>query len=174
MNTTLVRSDIVEPAPANEPVFGKILVAVDQFDPELSAAKLAAAIGVKSGAKIRVLHLRERESYGRRTFTLETSEEAQALVEAAVGELRRAGLEAEGSVQAAWVGRTWRAILDDAASWGADAIVIGTAGPRRLFGGRNRKRLMSKSSVPVLVAPTPSRKVEARRPTGEPATRRAA
>jgi nucleotide-binding universal stress UspA family protein len=177
-SATIARRDIVEPETTTEavPVFGKILVAVDQFDADLSAVKLAADIGARSGAAIRVLHVREREVYFPRTFILETPAEAQSLVDLAVGDLRRAGLEADGTVGTALVDRTWLAILQEAASFGANAIVIGSPTRRRIFGSRTREHLLRKSSIPVLVAPKPSVGVtESRAPRpGQRATRRAA
>jgi len=171
-STLLLGPNTAETAAEAVPVFGKILVAVDQFDTDKSAVKFAGVMGARSGASLRVLHVREREHYGRRTFALETPDEARELVGEAVGDLRRSGLEAEATVKTGWVGRTWQVIVDEAANWGADVIVIGTPGPRRLFGRRTRELLMRKSPVPVLVAPKPSTGFETEK--GRPATRRAA
>jgi nucleotide-binding universal stress UspA family protein len=166
-STTLVRPDAL-----GGPTFRRILVAVDQFDVDKSAVQLAAAIGGRSGATVKVLHVRESEFFGRATFAIETRDEAWAVVDRAVNDLRRSGLDAEGSLTSAWVDRTWQAILAEATDWKADAIVIGTPRKKLLFGHHTHDRLVRKSRLPVLVAPKPTGVgVEM---TGRSTTRRAA
>ena len=176
MQTTITRPETLDSdgTGASAPVFGRIVVAVDQFDADLSAVKLATALGLKSGAKMRVVHVREREVYAPRTFILETMDEAKDLVDRAATELRQVGLEVDGVITSAWVGKTSQAILAAADDFGADAIVIGRPRARRVFGRRTRERLLRSSSVPVLVAPRPGAGGTDRSSQGEPAARRAA
>src|SRR6202043_1008356 len=83
----------------------------------------------RTGAsEARVLHLNLREIAGGRRFTLETDSAAAEVVEAAVFELRMAGIASTGLVTHALVGRVAQAIVAEATEWGADLIVLGSPG----------------------------------------------
>jgi nucleotide-binding universal stress UspA family protein len=133
----------------------RVLVAVDRFDTQSSAVNLAAALATEHGAQIFVVHVREHEHFGRASFDLETPDEANYVLDAAVSDLRRKGVEASGRVVRALVGQTAAAILLEAANVGADEIVIGSKRSGSLFGRRTRERLLRRSTLPILVAPRP-------------------
>jgi nucleotide-binding universal stress UspA family protein len=105
--------------------------------------------------KVHVLHLRERELSGYNWYSRESDREASYAAEAAVFELRLAGLAAGGSVRNAFVDRVAEAILAEARAFDADLIVLGR--PRRgelasrLFGSVTL-RVMRRSNCPVIVA----------------------
>jgi nucleotide-binding universal stress UspA family protein len=86
----------------------------------------------------------------------ESGREAGYLIEAAVFELRMAGIAAAGNVRPAIVDRVAEAILAEAEAFGADLIVLGS--PRRgevatrLFGSVTL-RVLRRSSCPAIVAP---------------------
>ncbi len=140
------------PVDADASRFGRIVVAVDRSDPDMSAVRFAASLCTGSDTAVLVVHVREQELYSR-PFVLETDGEAWTLVAAGVERLHRRGIPARGVVTLAWVGAVSQAIVGAATAFGAEAIVIGSAGPRRLFGRRTRERLLRASPVPVLVPP---------------------
>jgi nucleotide-binding universal stress UspA family protein len=112
-------------------------------------------VATEGVTQVQVLHLRERELSGSAWFSRETGSEASLIAEAAVFELRMAGLAAGGSVRYAIVDRVAEAILREAQAFEADLIVLGR--PRRgelatrLLGGVTM-RVLRRSSCPVIVA----------------------
>jgi nucleotide-binding universal stress UspA family protein len=149
---------VVEAAPVTEfgmsarPVFGRVLIAVEDAKHVEQAVELARRAGA---AEARVLHLNLRESIRGHRFPLETDSAASYVVEAAVFELRMAGIPATGLLRHAIVDRAAEAIVAEAAEWNADLIVLG--GPRRgefatrLLGSVTLRALLH-APCPVLVA----------------------
>jgi len=138
----------------------KILVAVGLKGADDPALQYAASVAHDSGAAVRVLHLRQRELSGRGRFSLESTQDATRLVDAAVSKLQAAGITATGSVRDALIGREGANIVDEAANWDADAIVLGP-GPRRswrrLFELGVRGQVLRLSAIPVIVEPATQR-----------------
>jgi nucleotide-binding universal stress UspA family protein len=152
------------------PGFRRVLVAVEnasQVEPAVELARRSAAPGT---GEVHVLHLNLREIAGGRRFSLETESSARYVIEAAVFELRMAGLRAGGRVGHALVGKAADAILAEAVRWGADLIVLGS--PRRgevtarLFGGVT-VRVLKRAPCPVLVA-APATRDRVRGATAKP------
>jgi nucleotide-binding universal stress UspA family protein len=135
-----------------QPTFRRVLVAVKDASQVEHAVELARRVGA---SEARVLHLSLRESIGGRRYPLESDASAAGLVEAAILELRLAGIPATGEVCYALIDRAAQAIAASAAEWGADLIVLGS--PRRsklttrLFGGMTL-RVQQHAECPVLVA----------------------
>ena len=123
-----------------------------QSQPALDLVRQLATEGV---TKVQVLHLREQELSGYRWYSRESGTEASYAAEAAIFELRLAGIAAGGNVRSAFVDRVAEAILTEAKAFEADLIVLGR--PRRgelasrLFGSVTL-RVMRRSSCPVIVA----------------------
>ena len=140
-------------------VFPRVLVAIRDESQIEHAVELAQRTGA---SEARVLHLNLRENIGGRRFPLETDSSAAGIAEAAVLELRVAGIAATGQVRHALVDRAAQAINADAAEWAADLIVLGV--PRRgrlltrLFGSVTA-RVQRNAPCPVLVASAVSRKM---------------
>lgn len=134
------------------PVFRRVLVAIKDETQIEHAVELARRAGA---SEARVLHLNLRENIGGRRYALETESSAAGIVEAAVLELRVAGIAATGQVRYALVDRAAQAITADATEWAADLIVLGV--PRRsrlatrLFGSV-ALRVQQHAPCPVLVA----------------------
>ena len=113
----------------------KILLAID--DSKFSAAAVKAVIARHKlpGLEVRVLHAAEPPTL----FTApemaeyippeESAEEAKALVAKAAAALRSAGVNVTTAVVQ---GDPKSVILDDAKSWGADLIVLGSRGRKGL------------------------------------------
>jgi nucleotide-binding universal stress UspA family protein len=137
---------------STRPTFRRVLVPVKDATQIEHAVELARRAGA---SEARVLHLNLRENIGGRRYPLETESSAAAVVEAAVLELRVAGIAATGQVCHALVDRAAEAIAADATEWGADLIVLGV--PRRgrlatrLFGSMT-SRVVQLAPCPVLVA----------------------
>jgi nucleotide-binding universal stress UspA family protein len=113
----------------------KILLAID--DSKFSEAAVHAVIARHKvqGLEVRVLHAAEPPTL----FTApemaeyippeETAEEAKALVAKAAAELRSAGINVTTAIVR---GDPKPIILDDAKTWGADLIVLGSHGRKGL------------------------------------------
>lgn len=141
-------------------VFRRVLVAVQDASQVESAVELARRVSVPGLTEARVLHLNLRESIRGQRFALETEPEASYAMEAAVFELRMAGMGASGEVRHALFDKAAEAIVADATEWGADLIVLGY--PRRgelrtrLFGSV-MLRVLQHAPCPVLAARTAGR-----------------
>jgi nucleotide-binding universal stress UspA family protein len=131
-----------------QPAYPRVLIAVADASQVGPVVELARRAGV---GQARVLHLNLRESYGGRRFPLETDATASYAAEAAVFELRMAGLSASGLVRHALIGKAAEAITAEATEWGADLIILGP--PRR---GELASRLLGSATLNVLQhAPCP-------------------
>src|SRR5689334_7004367 len=138
--------------PEAQPALRRVLIPVGDTSQVENVVELARRAGV---SEARVLHLNLREIAGGRRFTLETEAAASEIVEAAVFELRMAGIASSGQIRPALVGRIAQEIVAEATEWGADLIVLGF--PRRgqlmtrLFGSVTL-RVLGHAPCPVLVA----------------------
>lgn len=137
-------------------MFTRILATIEDSAHSQVVLDLVKAVATAGVTEVRALHLRERELSGYTWHARESSEDASFVADAAVFELRMAGLAAGGGVQPAVVDRVAEAILAEAAQFRADLIVLGP--PRRheltarLFGSVTQ-RVLQRSACPVLVAP---------------------
>jgi nucleotide-binding universal stress UspA family protein len=144
------------PAPdtttSTKPVFSRVLISVGDASQAEQVVELARRVGA---SEARVLHLNLRENIGGRRFAIETEADASYAVEAAIFELRMAGIGASGEIHHVLVGKAAAAIVAEATAWGADLIVLGA--PRRgefatrLFGGVTL-RVLQHAQCPVIVA----------------------
>lgn len=137
-------------------MFARILVAIDDIGQQPVAIDLVKNVATDGTTQVRVLHLRLREVSGFSWYARETGSEAAFVADAAVFDLRMAGLAAGGDVRYAAVDRVAEAILAEAKAFDADLIVLG--GPTRgellarLFGSVTL-RVIRRSRCPVIVAP---------------------
>ena len=136
-------------------MFSRIVVAVETPDQSQPALDLVRKVATEGITKVQVLHLREQELSGYRWYSRESGQEASYATEAAIFDLRLAGIAAGGNVRSAYVDRVAEAILTEAKAFDADLIVLGR--PRRgelasrLFGSVTM-RVLRRSSCPVIVA----------------------
>ena len=135
-----------------QPLYQRVLIAVADASQVGPLVELARQAGVREA---RVLHLNLRESYGGRRFPLETDAAASYAAEAAVFELRMAGMAASGQIRHALIGKAAEAITAEAAQWGADLIILGPSRrgefATRLFGSVTLQ-VLQHAPCPVLVA----------------------
>ena len=136
-------------------MYEKLLVAVDHSrvtEHVLSAARDLASL---SRGEVWVLHLREREVMPRAgVIENETSDEAQAQVDAAVEELTKAGIKAHGVVRHTIYGYAAREIVEDAKSLDVGVIIMGSRGRGDLAGlvlGSTAHKVIHLADRPVLV-----------------------
>ncbi|MBI2237930.1 MAG: universal stress protein [Actinobacteria bacterium] len=135
-------------------MFEKILLAVDGSEHSKRAADAAADIAKKSGGEVLVFHVREVEM-GRGTYpAVETPSEAADLVNGVVHELHAAGVTARGDARSAPFGRAAHDIIDEAKTFGADVIVMGSRGLSdfsAMLVGSVAHKVIHLSECPVLV-----------------------
>jgi nucleotide-binding universal stress UspA family protein len=146
-------------------MFHRVLLAVDGSESGDVAVDFASAMARDLGASVRVVHVNER-IVGGRGVAYESESEAMEIVERAVAALRRAGVRSDGVHYLANCFTVGERIADEAANWGADAIVFGSKRRRRwsrLRGAGLRERVTALTGLPVLTAPAPlkvARKVQ--------------
>jgi nucleotide-binding universal stress UspA family protein len=142
---------------STKPGFSRVLIAIEDARQAGQVAEMARRVGA---SEVRVLHLNLREVMHGRRFPMETDDEAAYVVEAAVFELRMAGIAASGVVGHALLGKGAEAIVGDATAWGADLIVLGAPHrgefATRLFGSVSLS-VLQRARWPVLIAPQAAR-----------------
>jgi nucleotide-binding universal stress UspA family protein len=137
---------------ATPPAYQRALIAVADASQVGPLVEVARRAGV---GEARVLHLNLRESYGGRRFPLETDATASYAAEAAVFELRMAGMAASGVIRHALIGKAAEAITAEATEWGADLIILGPARRGELASrllGSVTMHVLQHTPCPVLVA----------------------
>jgi nucleotide-binding universal stress UspA family protein len=136
-------------------MYEKLLVAVDHSD--ITERVLAAArdLALLSSGEVWVLHLREREVMPRAgLIATETTDDAQADVDAAVAELTEAGVKAHGIVRNTIYGYAAREIVAEARAEDVSAIIMGSRGRGDLAGlvlGSTAHKVIHLADRPVLV-----------------------
>jgi|SRR5271155_1472541 len=133
-----------------------LLVAIDQGQQGPAVVDFTTGLALGSHAEVRVFHVREC-SRSLRIPPLETLADAQLLVDEAVFCLWSAGVVAEGRYSVAREDTVAARIVEEAARWRCDAIVLGShrlRGFERITGGGVRERVIRASSLPVVVSPT--------------------
>ena len=132
----------------------KLLLAVDQSEHSRKAIPATVELARAGGGTVHVLHVREIFYPVPPTVVGDSREEAQALVDGVVDELKAAGIVAEGAVRPSSGGSPAGAVLEYAREVGAGMIVVGSHGHSTLGGlliGSVANKLTQLSACPVLV-----------------------
>ncbi len=139
-------------------IMKRILVAVDGSESSLKAARMAADVAVRFGAKLTLCHVVPKlllppDVYGLTIAEVEKEHRAYAdrLLEAAVASLDEPGLEISTVVL---YGSPAEAIAEEGAASEVGLVVVGSRGHgavARMFLGSVSDRLVHISSKPVLV-----------------------
>jgi nucleotide-binding universal stress UspA family protein len=137
-------------------MYEKLLVAVDHSKATERVLGAARNLATLSNGEVWVLHLREREVLPRAGLAsaAETADDAQAQVDAAVGELTKAGITAHGEVRSTLYGYAAREIVDDAKRLDVGVIILGSRGRGDLAGlvlGSTAHKVIHLADRPVLV-----------------------
>jgi len=137
-------------------MFARILVAIDDFGQSKPVPDLVKGMATEGVTEVHALHCRLRELSGYSWYARESRKDAAFQADASVFDLRMAGLAAGAEVRYAIVDRVAEAILDEAAQFDADLIVLGAPRRRefaaRLFGSVIQ-RVVQRARCPVIVAP---------------------
>ena len=136
-------------------MFQKVLLAVDGSEHSSKAVPVAADIARKSDGEVLVFHVREYTIARGGAYPLEDGLHARELVDGVTASLQAEGVKARGVVEPHLADGAARAILDEAESEGADAIVMGCRGRSELAGlllGSVAHKVIQLSHCPVVVA----------------------
>lgn len=144
-------------------MYQRILVPIDGSPIAEAGLDEALQLGRLTGATLRLLHVIDLvpyttdygfgPCYAGDAIPL-IRETGEKLLQAARAKATQAGLTAETQLQDAFSGRVSDQILDQARSWHADLIVIGTHGRRgisRLALGSDAEQVLREATVPVLL-----------------------
>jgi nucleotide-binding universal stress UspA family protein len=136
----------------------RILVAVDGSQPSLKAARMAADIAMRFGAKLTLVHVVPKlllppDVYGLTIAEVEKEHRAYAekLLEQAIAALEEPGLDVDTTIL---YGAPAESIAEVAAAPDASLVVVGSRGHgavARMFVGSVSDRLVHISPKPVLV-----------------------
>ena len=138
-------------------MYEKLLVAVDHSKATERVLGAARDLAALSGGEVWVLHLREREilpKAGGMVSSDELTDDAQAQVDSAVGELTKAGIKAHGVLRSTLYGYAAREIVEDAKSLDVSVIILGSRGRGDLAGlvlGSTAHKVIHLADRPVLV-----------------------
>jgi len=135
-------------------MFERILLAVDGSEPSTRAARLAGELGSKLGSEVVVFHVREKMTGRSGAYDLELSEDAAALVDDAVAELKDAGVSARGELLRGIAGHSAKLIVEAAKAEDAELIVMGSRGLIEfggMFLGSVTHKVLHLGEIPVLV-----------------------
>ncbi|HJV60428.1 MAG TPA: universal stress protein [Albitalea sp.] len=143
--------------------YQRILVPVDGSPTAQQGLREAIALAQPAGARLRLLHVVDELSFaiGASTFATYSGdlldllrEGGQAVLDAARAQVEQAGLAVDTGLRNSFEGRVSDLVIEEAQSWPADLIVIGTHGRRgvgRLMLGSDAEQIARLAPVPVLL-----------------------
>jgi len=144
-------------------MYQRILVPVDGSDPSKRGLDEALKIALELGSKIRLLHVVDDASLAMPVgaFAVNMSELLASLAQAGeqiLAEAKRIaqarGVVVDTTTRHCSAGRVSDAIVQEAAEWRSDLIVIGTHGRRgagRFFLGSDAEQVLRVAPAPVLL-----------------------
>jgi hypothetical protein len=135
-----------------------VLIGLTDNDRDNHLLAYAQLLANSGDVIVRILHVVERVALLGGP-ALETLEEAAAVVDEAVFSLRMAGVGASGTVRRGRVNRIATVLLDEAATWQADTIVLSgrrTRGWRAILGRGVREQVLRRSSIPTTLVASPA------------------
>jgi nucleotide-binding universal stress UspA family protein len=139
-------------------MFEKIVVAIDGSAFSDAAVRAAAGLAAKAGSQVEVVHVHEHDVIPAKASVspdLETTDEARAVVEAALAQLKESGVDAHGRLLQSSTRDVPHKILEVADETGADLIVVGSRGLSSIAGmllGSVSNKLIHTAKVGVMVA----------------------
>jgi nucleotide-binding universal stress UspA family protein len=144
-------------------MYQRILVPVDGSATSNRGLSEAMALGKLAGARLRLIHVVDELSFaiaagaaagyvGEYIEMLRGG--GEEILAAAKAKVEAAGLEVETVLRDGFGGRVCDQVVDEAKTWPAELIVIGTHGRRgagRLLIGSDAERILRLAPVPVLL-----------------------
>jgi nucleotide-binding universal stress UspA family protein len=162
-------------------MFKRILIPIDGSKTSQQAFKKGIALAAEQGAAVRLLHVHEvsvlSEIYAAQSMPAGSSlapnvkgleklesdlrKRSETLLEQATGMATKAGIaKVDGKVVNAGMRKAAKLIVDDAAKWKADLIVMGTHGRSgfdHMVFGSVAEGVMRTAPVPLLLVRNPSK-----------------
>jgi len=145
-------------------MFERVIVAIDWSEQSERAVEAAKELARLSGGEVRLLHVHEVERLpphgaGPLATTVgavasQAQQEAAERVVEASKQITDAGITATCEVRVSLAGRVAAEIVEEATTWGADVIVVGSRGLTNLAGiilGSTTHKLLHLASIPVVV-----------------------
>jgi nucleotide-binding universal stress UspA family protein len=139
-------------------MFKRILVAIDGSDHSRLVIPLAIDVARRFQSKAFVLHVSEHDRGRAPVYSVETPAEATRMVGDGVTAMRAAGIEAQGGVHDVASGHVARNIVQTAAAFEADLVIMGSRGlsdVQGLFLGSVTHDVLHLAPIAVLVARGP-------------------
>lgn len=149
-------------------MYQRILVPVDGSDTSELGLREAIALAKLTGARLHLIHVVDELSFamGADAFGAFSSEVitglregGQQILAAAQAQVKAAGIECDTGLLDSFAGRVCDQVVNEARTWGADLIVIGTHGRRgaeRVLMGSDAERILRLAPVPVLLVRAPA------------------
>jgi nucleotide-binding universal stress UspA family protein len=150
-------------------MYKRIMVAVDGSPTSLRGLDEALALARDQGAQLFILHV--IDEYAMVQFPAIDGgglylgdmmrmqvEAGRAILASAFKTAAAAGVKADGEALECFTGPVWQCIVDAAARWKPDLLVLGTHGRRgfnRLFMGSDAERVLRLATMPVLLVRAP-------------------
>ncbi|WP_035056990.1 universal stress protein [Andreprevotia chitinilytica] len=143
-------------------MYQKILVPVDDSDTCAAALKEASRFAKDQRASVRLVHVIDLAQFAwsaNEFLDVPQLQEAlrragQRTLDTQRDRLKEEGVEAETELLEAWGGNLAKTIVEDAAKWGAELIVMGThgyGGLTHLLLGSVAEGVMHQTPIPVLL-----------------------
>ena len=144
-------------------MYQRILVPIDGSPTSRRGLQEAMAVAKLTNASVRLIHVVDQLPF---TLSLDPTtawtgdmytmlrEAGQAIVNEGKAQLNAAGVPGDIALKDTLEGRVCDLVLEEAAHWGADLIVIGThgrRGPGRLLLGSDAEQILRLAPVPVLL-----------------------
>jgi len=148
-------------------MYERILVPIDGSDTSQFGLQEAIRVAKLAHARIRVIHVIDELSFALTVdaYSYHAGElldlmrkNGAKLVETAQNTVRAQGIEADTALYENLDRTVQQRVLDEAAAWKADLIVIGThgrRGARRLVLGSSAEGILRGATVPVLLVRSP-------------------
>ena len=146
-------------------MYKRIMVAVDGSHTSLRGLQEAIALARDQAATLRILHVIDEFAlvqfpgldggglYVGDMMRMQ-AEAGKAVVAAGLQAAEAAGVHAEGEAVEWFSGPVWQCIVEQAAKWKAELLVLGTHGRRgfnRMFMGSDAERVLRLASMPILL-----------------------
>jgi nucleotide-binding universal stress UspA family protein len=143
-------------------MYQRIFVPVDDSETSNLALSEACKLAAECGAQVRMVHVVDLAQFGwGGTEFLDASELQKSVKEAgelvlkqAMEKAQSAGITPECKILESWGDKIASVLVEDAAGWGADLVVMGThgwTGVMHLLMGSVAEGLLKLSDVPVLL-----------------------